>query len=97
MPKVTILRSVACLPNLLTIGTTIVTAVLAWRIRKVRGGHGPERFIVQFLPTKVALSGSGEIIWEGDGLERSEMDARDYAASLGVSPGAFKEGVERAR
>ena len=70
-----------------------MSTVLAWRVRQVRGGPGAERFLVEFLDAKNVRSE----LWTGDGVERDEHQARDYAATLGVSAGAFRDAVARAR
>jgi len=69
--------------------------VWAWRVRQVTGGAAGERFLVQFLEGKAHVAGTEQ--WTGDGVERSESEARVYAAQNGVTWGAFNEAVTRAR
>jgi hypothetical protein len=94
--SLSLIHSVLCSPST-HYWASIMGTVLAWRVRQVRGGQDAERFVVEFLPTKFALSDSGDILWEGDGMERNEAQGRAYAASLGVSADAFQYGVAQAR
>ena len=70
-----------------------VSAFAMWQLRLVAAGR-EERFLIEFFDT-AGTDGPGQ--WICDGLPRTEMAARAFAACNGVSAAAFDEALARER